>query len=396
MKGHSKSIFTILFALLLTSTNLWAQTVTPDYLDYDWDKTPLFEVPVEDKDFSEIVVKDFKSLEFIIEGNYFNQYNLEHQVIYIASEAGVEDNNKVFLSTTENENVVMQKARVINSKGNIIEFNQNDIKEGKDEQSGYNFKYFALDGLDIGSFVEVIFLTKKPARYSGYKETIQTSVPKHNVEFELICAEHLHFAFLSTNGLDEVQLDTSLNDKNYYRLKVDRIEAHEYEPISFGAANLQSIVYKLDENIISGASNMTSYTTVVKNYYSYMYDDVSKSDLKSIGSLIKKIGINNNMYTKEKVERFESYMKENYAVLPYVLPEYESIEALLENKASSETAFIKLYANALKLMNVKHEIVLTSDRTTSRFDENFEANNYLQTAFFLFAHHRPIFIAISS
>ncbi|MCB0502276.1 MAG: DUF3857 domain-containing protein, partial [Bacteroidetes bacterium] len=371
-----------LLVVLFNASSALAQSFPPEHLLYDWKETPDFKIPVEDKDFSEVIIKDLNSTEFIIEGNNFFQYNLEHKIIYIASEAGVEDNNKIFLSTSEYEAVEMQKARVVNSKGNIIVFDENDVKEGIDEQSGYNFNYFALDGLDIGSFVETIFLTKKPARYSGHKETLQSDVPKRNVEFELICAEHLEFAFLSTNGLGEVSLDTVINGKNFYRLLVDTMEAYEYEPISFGQANRQAVIYKLDKNTASGSTNMTSYKTVVNNYYSYIYDDLSKSDKKSISKLLKKIGVNGNLSTTEKVERFESYMKENYAVLPYVLQEYETISALLENKASSETAFIKLYANALKQMNVVHEIVLTSDRTVSKFDETFEANNFLQTALF--------------
>ncbi len=371
----------VLIATFYTSN---AENSNIDNINYSWEENPKFDVPVTEEDYSEVIIKDKNVIEFIIESGRFLQYDLNHLVTYISSESGVEDNNKIYLSTYDSETVIFQKARVINSAGQVIEFDKKDIKEGVDEQSGYGFQYFALDGLDIGSFVETITLTKRPAKYNGHKKTLQTSVPKLNMDFELICPDNLLFTFLSTNGLEEVKLDTTLNDKNYYRLNKDNMEIHEFEPISYGASNLQSVVYKLDENTASGATNMTTYTSVARNYFSYMYDDFPKSDVKAINSLIKQVGIKNDMSSAQKIERLESHLKENFAVLPYVLPEYQSISALLENKASDENTFVKLYANAFKIMDIQHEIVLTSDRTSNKFNEDFEANNFLQTAFFYF------------
>ena len=59
------------------------------------------------------------------------------------------------------------------------------------------------------------------------------------------------------------------------------------------------------------------------------------------------------MTSIDKITRLESHLKENYAVLPHVLPEYRGLKALLENKASDESTFVKLYANAFKMMNVR-------------------------------------------
>ena len=279
-KVKLSSIMTILM-VFVTCLNVWAQNKSIDYLDYKWEDKPSYKAPIEKEDFSEIVIKDKTAVEYVLEKGSFLQYDFEHKIIYIAGELGVEENNKIYLSTYDFEEVIFQKARVINAAGQIIEFNKKDIKEAVDEQSGYSFQYFALDGLDIGSFVETIFLTKKPAKYSGAQKTLQSTVPKKNVEFELICPDNLLFAFLSTNGMEAVQLDTTLNDKNYYRLSISKMEEHEYEPISYGDANLKSVVYKLDANTASGATDMTTYATVANNYCSYMYDDFSKSDEKS-------------------------------------------------------------------------------------------------------------------
>ena len=88
------------------------------------------------------------------------------------------------------------------------------------------------------------------------------------------------------------------------------------------------------------------------------------------------------MEDEAKIRKFESYVKENFAILPFVQQEFTGIKALLKNKASNGSTFNQLYANALKMMDIKHEIVLTSDRSNLRFDQEFEAYNFLQSTVF--------------
>lgn len=369
---------------ILLSFSFLVKAQEIDYVDYKWEDKPSFEAPEVDGEHSEIVIKDKKVLEFIIEENGFYQYDLRHEVIYIASEAGVEDNNKVYLTTSGSQEVVYQKARVINSKGEIIEFNESDIQEGENEESGYTFKYFALDGLDIGSFVELQFLVKKLSMHRGIRKIFQSSILKRNIDFEFICPENLVFGFKSLNGFPEVSLDTTMNEKNYWSVKIDEMPKFESEPMAYSSSNLKGLIYKLNENTYTGASDMNSYGEVAKNYYDYVYEATTKSEKKQVKKFLKKIGIKKEMKAEEKIRMLENHLKANFAVLPYVQPEYEAIDALLANKASSEDAFIRLYAIAFDEMEIKTQVVLTSDRSSIRFDKDFEGYNFLQaTVFFI-------------
>ena len=381
IKFINTKIFFVLLALLMSFQISFAGT---DYSSYSWDKEPTFEVPTIEEGASEIVLKDKFSKEYIIQDNGFYQFNLHHRITYISSELGVESNNKIYLTTEPYDVVVFQKARVITSEGEIIEFDEKDIKDGVDEESGFEFKYYALDGLDIGSFVERITYIKKIADYRGEKLTLQSTKDKQDVTFEVIAPNHLEFAFLSTNGMAEMVLDTIKEDrdedKNYWSVHFDELTGLEDEPISYLRSNLQSVIYKLDRNLVSG-NEMSSYSEIVQNYYNYMYEGLEKGDMKAINGLFKEASISDNMKPLEKVAKLEDHLKNNYAVLEYVQPEFENIKALLKNHASSENTYVKLYANALKELDIDHALVLTSDRTSNKFDSEFEAQCFLHKAF---------------
>jgi hypothetical protein len=380
MKIHSTFSFIFFFSLVTHFSS--AQDI--EYKDYSWDTEPKFEVPVTEGDESEFVVKEKRVLEYVFEGNYFFQYDLKHTVTYIASEAGVEENNKIYLTTRSDQEVIYQKARVINSKNEVIEFDENDIQEGEDEESGLVFNYFALDGLDIGSFVELQFLVKKNSSHSGSRVLLQSTVPKKNVEFELIAPNHLIFDFLPLNGLPALEQDTTLESKNYWKLKMATVPKFEIEEIAYVTANLMGLVYKLNKNYYTGQSDLTSYGEAAKNYYEGIYGSTSKSEKKKVKKLLKKIGISDKMSDTDKILSLENHLKAAYAIYPNVQPQYQGIGALLENKASDRQSFIRLYALAFEQLEISHQLVLTSDRTSLPFNKEFEAYNYLQSTLFYF------------
>ena len=49
----------------------------------------------------------------------------------------------------------------------------------------------------------------------------------------------------------------------------------------------------------------------------------------------------------------------------------------INKKIANEAGVLKLYLALFKSLNIKHEIVITSDRQELKFDKNFEANNFL-------------------
>jgi hypothetical protein len=370
--------------LIYSTISACSSVVAQDlkYRDFKWEETPQYKIPHTTSDDAEVVIKERVAIEFAFHDNAFNQYEFAHRVVYIAKESAIEQNNKIFLSVKNSHDVLIQQARVINAAGEIKVLNESDIKEGVDEEVGYTYRYFALEGLDVGSFIETVIMIKGPADHTGNKHYIQSDVKQYDVGFELISPEVLVFAFHSLNGLKEVQLDTTHSDKNFWSVHLDSVEKYVEEPLSFTYANLQAVIFKLSENHASGARDMASYGEAAKSYYNYLYGDISKSERNAIQSFLKKIGVEKGMSNAEKVRLLENHVKEYFAMKAYVQPELQGVVALLKNKASDERSFVQLYARALKLMEIEHQIVLTCDRTMNRFDRKFEAHSYLESTLF--------------
>jgi hypothetical protein len=375
----SRIYFLLCFQVVFVSF-LHAQDLK--YKDFNWEEKPSFEIPYVAEDDEEVTVQDQWAIEFAFYDNQFMQYEFSHTVTYIAKESAIENNNKIYLSVKNSQDVLFQKARVINADGEIRVLNKGDIKEGVDEESRYTYRYFALEGLGVGSFVERTMMVKGPADHTGRKRYIQNDVSQKNITFELIAPEFLIFTFHSLNGLAEVQLDTTLEKKNYWSLSIDSMNKYVEEPLTFTLANLKSLVYKLSENGASNARDMASYGEVAKAYYTYLYSNLSKSERNAIEGFLKKIGITKNMTPIEKVALLENQMKEFFAIKQYVQSDLEGILPLLKNKASNERTFVNFYANALKIMGIEHQVVLTCDRTVTKFDQKYEAHNYLESSLF--------------
>ena len=168
----------VIVALLLQSIGAIAIAQDIEYGDYDWSPDIDHEVPEDREQHSRIVLKDKTAIEYSLEGDNFYQYKLSHTIVYVQDDLGVEWHNKMYLVAEEDADILMQKARVINSNGQVLVFDENDIKEGFDEQSGITYQYFALEGLDVGSFVESIHLIKSYADYNGSLVQIGSEVLK--------------------------------------------------------------------------------------------------------------------------------------------------------------------------------------------------------------------------
>ena len=71
---------------------------------------------------------------------------------------------------------------------------------------------------------------------------------------------------------------------------------------------------------------------------------------------------------------------------------FKDLDEVLNKKVANETGVLKLYLALFKSLNIKHEIVITSDRQELKFDKNFEANNFL-TDFLIYFNKTKAFLS---
>lgn len=349
------------------------------YINYDWEATPsLYKLNAKEKELPEIILKDKRAIEFAYneEGN-LQEYKLIHKIIRVNSDESIQQNNRLYIPSGVRIEFLKQKARVITPSGKIKVLSDQDIKEAVDDNTKVKYRFFAIEGIELGSEIEYYYLIKSTPSYSGTRELMQAKTPKKNLEFELISPVNLHFSTKSYNGLPEVIQDTVIKEKNVLYLRMDSLEASEEEASSAYQANLQQLVYKLNSNTANYAKDITSYGSISSSIYKTICAPADKATQKKLKKLIQSINIKYSRDEDDKIRSIEQYLKTNYVMLDSDNPKLDNLTDILDNKVASEVGMVKLFAGVFNELNIDYQLVLTCNRNNLKFDTEFESYNFL-------------------
>lgn len=374
--------------LLITTSLINAQNF--NFEDYTWEEeSKPYQATEAEKELPEIELKDKRVIELNIEDDGSALlYNLSHYIKFLNSKEAIERNNKIYLPISYSENVITQIARVTNPDGKVVELDKNDILEAEDEESGRKYKYFALEGLELGSTMEYIIITSYPPSLTGSTYTFQNEYLKKDVAIDFYYPNHLIFEYKSYNGFPEVEEDTTTEDYNHYFAKVDSIAPLTEEAYQNYNANKQKLSFKLTGNVASGSYNLNSFKSFGDNIYEVLYADITKKEQKIIDNYLSAAKVADAKNEEEKIRRIEDYIKENIVFLDegQNLPRY--IQEVDDNKYTGEVGILILYANMFRTADIKNEFVSTSNRFTTLFDKDFENMNHLSEFAFYFPKHK--------
>jgi len=375
----------LLFVLvLLSSIQTYAQQGF--YQNYSWDSNPKY--VVEDTSQDLVAVKDKIAVEFSFEGENFVEYFMEHRVLWLNSDDAIESYNKIYLPYTGNTDLLVNKARVIQKNGNIVELDKSKILTADDEETGRKYKYFAFEGIEKGSFIEYYYIQKKNPTYTGKRLSFQGGYDKQLVEFDLYAPKNLLFEFKSYNQLPEVVKDTTEAEKSHWSLMVKNIKGLSEESQAPYSASRAAVIYKLSKNTYNNKI-ITSYDLVAQNLYAFYYPESYKEDVqKQIDAFAVETGISNDLDEESKTRKLDSYIKQNIYYSEAGNESLEDLSSVIANKAANETGIIKLYVALFRKFGIKNEMVLTSDRKDLKFDKVFQANNFLNEFLFYFPNSK--------
>lgn len=364
--------------ILLLFNNLLLNAQEPFYKTYKWNENQNFQNFEVDQNEDIISFKDKSVREFYYsESSSLIEVYLVHRILWLNSDDRIEQYNKIYLPYDSNSELLDSKARVITSSGVINELDKFKILTAKDEETNKTYKYFALEGIDKGSFIEYYYIIQQKPAYNGTKVILQSSFNMKNVEFDLYSPKNLIFDFKSYNGLNEVKRDTLEKDKLHWGLKTAIIEKLEKEEQSPYEASKKYLIYKLDKNTYNNTANLSSYNITAKSFYKFLFIELSKDEEESIKNIIDKSGLYKIDGDENIIRKLENYLKSNFFVSEIRSPEFEDITTVVKNKTANEVGLIKIYIATLEKFNIKTEVVLTSDRFQTKFDNKFEANNFL-------------------
>lgn len=377
-----KKIIFNLSCLLLITQGLTAQ-YEPFYTTYDWEKTPAYNAPANNE--APVLGINHKTVTefFITEEGGLVEYYLEHEVLQLNSDDKIEEFNKLYLPFSASTEILVNKARVITQSGKIIEIDPSKVFEATDEETGNQYQYFALEGIEKGSIVDRLYVYKRYPKYNGNRFTLQDTYDKNEVSFELFAPDNLDFAFKSYNGLPEMKIDTLTENKRRWAVQVKDVKGLEQEETASYWANTQFVVYKMDKNLATDTANITSYDDVVKRIYALYYETPDKKTAKQLDKFVN-TAIGKETNPEEQLRKLDSYIKSNVYQAGGNDDTFEDLEEILNTKVANNTGVMKLYTAAIKALEIDHEMIITSNRQNLKFDPEFEAFNFLDEFLFYF------------
>ncbi len=349
------------------------------YKDYDWAPEPKLHVLNEkDKALPEIILLEKQAVEFLYnKAGDLEEFKLYHVIIRVNSDEAIERNNRLYIPSNTGLEFLKQKARIISPNGKVKELSDQNIKEGEDEKTKNKYKYFAIEGIQLGCEIEYFYLIRVSNNLYGSRERIQGTEPKHNEMFELISPLNLHFVTKSFNDLPEMSRDTTVDDRIVLFLKMDVVPALPEEDLSTHSADVMQVVYKLNSNSANNSKDITSYGGVSSNIYKSFMAPAEKSVQSKVKKFVGTLPIKFAKDDEDKIRIIEDYIKNNFNVIENETPSLSELPEIIQKKNANSEGIIKLFAAVFNELNIDYQIVLTSDRSYIRFDQNFEAYNFL-------------------
>tara|TARA_R110002049_G_scaffold285400_1_gene466288 strand:- start:35403 stop:37367 length:1965 start_codon:yes stop_codon:yes gene_type:complete len=363
------------FVLVLITQVIFSQNEL-FYTSYSWDEKPSYHIE-EGTDEPIIALKDKILTEFSFQEDGLVEYFLEHKVFWLNSDEKIENYNKVYLPYASNSELKVNKARVITKNGNILELDESKILTAQDEETGRNYKFFAFEGIEKGSFIEYYYVVKRYPRYNGNQITFQTDYKKNNVAFDLYAPNNLIFNFKTYHTITEIENDTLSKDKRHWQMRMASIEPLNNEETAAYNASKSSVIYKLDRNTADNSKDISSYGKVAQNIYTYYNEELNGKTQSNLKKFIKEATSGKELDEEALIRKLEFFIKTNVFITKDGSENFKDLNEVIDKKVANEAGILKLYVALFNSLNIKHEIVLTSDRQELRFDKDFEANNFL-------------------
>jgi hypothetical protein len=308
---------------------------------------------------------------YTAEGDLVTTHSM-HQRFRLNTDEAVNSFNKLSVSLSDVIEVIEIKARVIKPDGNVIEFDKNNIKEIKDEESGKNFKIFAIDGIEKGDDIEYLIIRKMIGLKFG-RTYFQFGYPLQKASFELISPKNLKYAAKGYNGFPDATSLVLEDERNSLNCSHENIPALKDEKYYYYNSRRERLEYKLEYNFSQGKGKVLTWNDASQRIFDLMYRDVNQ---KTVDNWLKTLRIKDGT-SVSKAAQIEEYVKNNIHLEEFNSPELSDLDYIRTRKVSCEQGVVRLYANLFKASGIKHEIVLTSERDQVKFDPDFQSWNYL-------------------
>ncbi|WP_262733367.1 DUF3857 domain-containing protein [Gaetbulibacter sp. NE] len=361
-----------LIVLLFVSTS---SSFSQHFRTYDWTEKPkLHKLSAEDEKESSIGILKKHIVEYAssMMSPEPKRYETEHTITRVNDDKGIARHNTVYIPMYEVKKVVDIKARTINAKGKVTVLNQDNIKEVKNVDEYGDFKIFAIEGVEKGSEIEVLYTVEKEFDMYG-SETMQSNYKINEAQFIFITGK------LNSNvkayRTDSTFKDVTIDGDNAKSLTLKNIPAMVEEEYATPDANKITVVYQCFPQGQDITQDMF-WTNVSNNVGGRFFPETATSKIDA--DLATIIEGKTDLSVFEKASRVDNFIKSNFNVIKNNNDELSDLDYILKNRSASDFGIIKVYANFLKALDIEYEVVITANRFQYKFDPDFFIPNMLR------------------
>lgn len=348
----------------------YGQTFEP----YAWENDrKLTELTQEEKGHGLYYIKLLEKYHYEYDPNTKNLlcYITNHTIIRVNNDEALNKSNQLYIPMRNTLELTQVKARAIGKEGKVINFDENNIKELQEDESGY--KILAIEGAEVGGEIEY-FYTRKTSATVFLTKKIQSGSPIKSYTFSLNSPKNLEYDFKVYNDTAKVKQIDDSKEFNQYRLQLSNIPALLNEGFSAFETNKKRLEAKLAYNSQTSIGRLNTWGDAGKRIYELIYS-TNSDEQKAVNKFIKKMNYTGNPV--EVLKKYEHYIKTNYSYEEEAGPDASNIDFIIKNKYGNARGLAKLYAAILEKIDLAHELVLTSDRFKNEFDPEFDTWNYL-------------------
>ncbi|MDH5609567.1 MAG: DUF3857 domain-containing protein [Cyclobacteriaceae bacterium] len=364
-------VFTFLATLIFLS-----ESTGQDFVPYHWE---------DDRTLSDASGKENIPLYYIKLHKQFDYrydpsgelmcYQTTHQIIRTQNDDAVASNNRIYISGGAGSEIIAIRSRIFTPDGTIKEFDENNIQEIEDEETGSGYRIFAIEGAVVGGEIEYYYVQKVPAGYFG-REFFQFGHPVDNYSFALSSPENLEFDFRIYNNEGKVAQTDTVDTINSYQFSLKNVAPLYGEAFSAYDANRNRIEYKLAYNSAKGKGRLFTWGEAGIRIYDQQYS-LTKNESKALKKFLSK-NLQPSLTGFAALAQLEHLVKTRFFIDENASGMADQIDFVLANHYGSARGLSKLYVALVTELGIPDmELVLATDRGDIKFDGGFDTWKYL-------------------
>ncbi|WP_340198764.1 DUF3857 domain-containing protein [Ascidiimonas sp. W6] len=355
-----KKLFILI--LLISPTVTFSQY----YKGYDWNSKPeVVKLTNEEEKESSVGIIEKLIVEFTPSGANGKQYETTHTLVKVNDEKGIQQHNKVYIPMYGVKELKEIKARTISPNGTVRLLDEKNIKEVQNVEAYGDFKIFAIEGVEKGSDIEVLYTVEKEA-YPFGMETLQKDYPVRFSEFLFITGDLTGKA--KAYGTSKEFINLIVSNRKAQKITVTNLPAMIEEEYATPDANKVRIAYQCFGKGVKVTQEQL-WINVINNISGGLFpSQVNEQVFKEVEEKVVK---NNELSSYQKAALLDNYIKTNFTIVKNNNQQLSEVDYILENRSASDFGIAKVYAHFLKAMNIEYEVVISANRFQQKFDPEF-------------------------